>query len=115
MQRIHYYLGSLLMGATLLHPVVIRAGANPQWDRHQAYKLRDDDDKRQGNKHYKRYYDRDRKDYHDWDDREDGVYRRWIIEERHETYNPFNKLKREMQGEYWKWRHEHPDNDRDRR
>ena len=36
-------------------------------------------------------------------------------EERHENYRPFSKLDRKQQSEYWKWRHEHPEGDWDRR
>jgi hypothetical protein len=55
------------------------------------------------------------KDYHVWNDREDGNYRRWSDERHYRTYRPFYKLKRKEQSEYWEWRHAHPDNDdRDR-
>jgi hypothetical protein len=112
MQRMQWYLGSLIMGAILLLPLGIRAATNLQQDQNQAHKLADDD-KRDRNE--KRYYDRDRKEYHSWDDREDSAYRKWMTKERHATYRPFAKLKANEQREYWKWRHEHPDNDRDRR
>ena len=56
-------------------------------------------------------YDRDHKDYHNWDDREDRAYRQWR-EERHEAYVDYDKLDAKRQREYWKWRHEHGDNDR---
>lgn len=111
MQRMQWYLGSLLIGTALLLPAGLRAVSNFQQDKIQPTKLLDDDDKHR----VRRYYDREHKDYHPWDDREDGAFRRWWVEERHETYRPFAKLKREEQSAYWKWRHEHPDNDRDRR
>lgn len=102
MQRMQWYLGSLLMGATLLLPVGLRAATNlQQGDRQEAQK---------------RYYDRNHKDYHSWDDREDGSFRRWMTKEKHKVYRPFTKLKRREQSEYWEWRHAHPDDaDRDRR
>ena len=110
MQRIQWYLGSLLLSTTLLLPTGLRAVGNLLPDKVPVNKLVDDDKRR-----VKRYYDREHKDYHPWDEREDGAFRRWWQEERRETYRPFLKLKREEQSEYWKWRHEHPDNDRDRR
>ena len=64
------YVGSFLLGAALIAPAGLRAGVYQQDDRHQ-------DDRRRENKHDKRYYDRDHKDYHDWDDREESAYRNW--------------------------------------
>jgi len=96
MQRMYRYLGSLLVGAALMAPVGMLAKSSP------------DDDRRQDNKE-RRYYDRDHKDYHQWNDREDGRYRQWWGETRHDAMRPFHKIKRGQQREYWKWRHEHPD------
>ena len=59
-----------------------------QDDRHQ-------DDRRRENKHQKRYYDRNHKDYHDWDDREESAYRNWR-QERNEN-REFSKLNRKEQ------------------
>jgi hypothetical protein len=56
-----------------------------------------------------RYYDRDHKDYHAWNDGEARAYRHWIEEERHEKYVDWNRASRERQREYWRWRHEHMD------
>jgi hypothetical protein len=56
-------------------------------------------------------YDRDHKDYHVWDDREDKAYRAYLVE-RHREYVPYAKIKREDQRGYWNWRHEHPDEHR---
>jgi hypothetical protein len=68
MQRIHRYLGSLLLGVTLIAPVGIQAGNN----------FRDDcsyDAREQNERNQRRYYDRDHRDYHQRNDREDGRYR----------------------------------------
>ena len=105
MQRIYRYVGSFLLGAALDRTSGVRAGLNRQDDRHQ-------DDGQRENEHQKRYYDRDHKDYHNWDDREASAYRNWQPE-RNEN-REFSKLNRKEQSEYWRWRHEHPDNDRDR-
>jgi hypothetical protein len=61
-----------------------------------------------------RVYDRSHKDYHVWDAAEDHAYRAWL-ETRHFTYRELSKLKRSDRDEYWRWRHDHPDGDRDRR
>jgi hypothetical protein len=55
-----------------------------------------------------RVYDPGHKDYHNWDEREDHAYRRYI-EERHEQYRKYEKLKEKEQRDYWNWRHSHPD------
>jgi type III secretory pathway component EscR len=86
-------LSALILGAVLCAPVtVVRA-----------------DDEHHEQEKAKRYYDRDKKDYHEWNEHENRAYRRWL-EERHERDNrEFTRLDREQQREYWRWRHEHPD------
>jgi hypothetical protein len=106
MQRMHRYLGSLLLGVALIAPAGIQASNNFRDDRRQDARERNERNQR-------RYYDRDHRDYHQWNDREDGRYRHWG-EERHEAYRPFYKVRRAQQRAYWKFRHEHPDRD-DRR
>ena len=56
-----------------------------------------------------RYYDRDSKDWHVWNNNEDRAYRHWMTEERHERYRAYNRLRAEQQAEYWRWRHAHSD------
>ena len=97
MQRLHRYLGWLLLGAALIVPVVIQAENRNCPDR----------DGKRG------YYDRDRKECRHWDDHEGRAYQTWL-EAQHKTHREFSKLKAKEQAEYWKWRNEHPDNDRDR-
>jgi|SRR5215469_11124087 len=60
-----------------------------------------------------RVYDRDHRDYHDWDAKEDNAYRRWRTE-RHEDNREYKRLSARQQREYWMWRHEHSDHDHDR-
>jgi hypothetical protein len=55
-----------------------------------------------------RYYDREHKDWHEWNEREDRAYRHYL-EERHERYREWAKAKRAEQRAYWRWRHEHSD------
>lgn len=81
---------ALLMGSALIVPAALKA------DDH-------DDDR-----HAKRYYDRDRKEWHEWNEREERAYRHWI-EENHRKYHDWARANREEQREYWRWRHEHPE------
>ena len=97
MQRLHRYLGLLLLGVALIAPVGIQA-------ENRNYPDKD------GNRGY---YDRDRRECHYWDDHENRAYGTWL-EAKHKTQREFSKLKAKEQSEYWKWRHEHPDNDKDR-
>jgi hypothetical protein len=60
-----------------------------------------------------RVYDKDHKDYHNWDDRENHSYQQWATEN-HRDNRDFAHLKPKEQSEYWNWRHAHPDDDRDR-
>ena len=106
MQRIHRYLGSILLGATLVAPMVLVASPTPQESKQE---------KREEKKEaQRRYYDRDHKVYHTWDDREESSFHRWMDERHDQTHRAFHKMKNKEQSEYWKWRHEHPDNDGDR-
>jgi hypothetical protein len=59
--------------------------------------------------HEKRYYDRDGRDYHTWNDHEDRAYRIYLGEQ-HRDYGNFAREKAARQREYFRWRHEHPDN-----
>jgi hypothetical protein len=57
-----------------------------------------------------RVYDRDHKDYHNWDDRERKSYEEFRHD--HPKFSvTFSKTSRAQQSEYWKWRHDHPDHD----
>ena len=59
--------------------------------------------------HEKRYYDRGRRDYHVYDSQEDRAYRIYLGEQ-HRSYRQFHTVKRTQQDQYFRWRHEHPDN-----
>jgi hypothetical protein len=57
-----------------------------------------------------RYYDRDRRDWHEWNEQESRAYRHWLLEERREhRYREYRRLKARQRREYWRWRHEHAD------
>jgi hypothetical protein len=81
--------GGLLMAASLIAPVAMMADG----DNHRE----------------KRYYDRDGRDYHTWNNNEDRAYRQYLEEQRRE-YRVFPKMRAPQQREYFRWRHEHPDN-----
>jgi hypothetical protein len=57
-----------------------------------------------------RVYDSDHHDYHNWDDREDHAYRRYLGEH-HWTYREYHRQHYRVQRHYWNWRHSHPDRD----
>lgn len=82
-------LSALVLSTVLIGPVATRA-----------------DD---SNHHEKRYYDRSGRDYHTWNNNEDRAYRAYL-QEQHRNYRNFNKENRGQQQQYFKWRHEHPDN-----
>src|SRR5713101_5415779 len=56
--------------------------------------------------HPTRYHDKEHNDDHEWNDREDRAYQKWL-EAKHHVKRDFAKLKAKEQREYWKWRHEH--------
>jgi hypothetical protein len=91
MYRKSLFISSLLLTGALLAPAAIRTNAAPQ-----SVSVR--------------VYDRDHKDYHNWDDHEGQSYETFRGE--HPKYNvTFSKTNRREQRTYWKWRHEHPDHD----
>jgi hypothetical protein len=55
-----------------------------------------------------RYYDRDAKDWHEWNDREARAYRRYLEESRRKQIE-WERANAAQQRDYWKWRHKHPD------
>ena len=60
---------------------------------------------------HKRYEDKAHNDSHEWNDKEDQAYRRYL-QERHKKYHDFAKASKKEQSDYWNWRHEHPDDRR---
>jgi hypothetical protein len=93
MQHLNRYIRSLFLAAALIAPAAIVAGAGAQEHTVQI-----------------RVYDRDHRDYHNWDDREDHAYRGYLVEQ-HRSYREFHKQHHKVQRHYWNWRHSHPDRD----
>lgn len=82
-------ISSLIVTAVLATPVAILAAPAPQ-----SVQLR--------------VFDRDHKDYHNWNDREDQAYRGYLTDQ-HQKYRVYNKQNRKTQTQYWNWRHSNPD------
>jgi hypothetical protein len=82
-----FLVSALLLGSAVITPVALRAEDS----------------------HDRRYYDRENKDYHTWNNHEDHAYRVYLGEQ-HREYREFPKVRVEQQREYFRWRHEHPDN-----
>jgi len=91
--RFKNLIGSLVLSAAIVAPAVVVPSA-----------------KAQDAEVHVRVYDRDHKDYHNWDDREDHAYRSYLNEQ-HRDYVEYKRLNRKEQREYWNWRHDHPDRD----
>jgi hypothetical protein len=97
MQRLNRYFSSLLLAAAIVAPTAIMAGPRPQEARVQV-----------------RVYDRNHRDYHNWDDHEDHAYRSYL-QERHKDYREYDKQNNREQKRYWNYRHSHPDRDNEGR
>jgi Ni/Co efflux regulator RcnB len=91
MHRLGRYVSSLLLAAVVAAPIAVMAGSKPQEAGVQV-----------------RVYDRDHRDYHNWDDHEDRAYRRYLAEQ-HRTYREYHRQHYRAQRHYWNWRHNHPD------
>ena len=58
--------------------------------------------------HDHRYYDKEHKDWHEWNANEDRAYRRYW-EDRHHAYINWERANAGQRQAYWNWRHNHPD------
>ena len=93
MHRAHRYVVSLFLTIALAAPVAIMAEPGPQRANVQV-----------------RVYDKTHKDYHNWDDRENRAWGRYLADN-HRNSHRFAKAKRQERSQYWNWRHNHPDRD----
>jgi len=91
MHRSRRFITSLFLAAVLTVPVSVMAAAAPQTASVQV-----------------RVYDKDHKDYHNWDDNEDRAYRGYLTDQ-HITYRAYDKQSSKTQKAYWNYRHSHPD------
>lgn len=83
----------LLTSCALLMPTQVLA----QYTYHNAYREPD-----------RRYYDRDHRDYHVWNERETRAWHRYWQERRRREIAWERANERERRA-YWRWRHEHLD------
>jgi hypothetical protein len=91
MTKMHRHISSLILAAAFVVPLA--ATAAPQDAKIQI-----------------RFFDRNHKDYHNWDDHEDrawGIY----LNDNHRKSEEFSKASKRRQSQYWNWRHSHPDRD----
>ena len=98
MHRGNRYVASIFLTAVFMAPISVFATPVPQ-DDHERHEERE-----------RRVYDPYHKDYHNWDRREDEVYRHWL-DDRHVAYIDYEHLKHRDQRAYWNWRHEHEEHE----
>jgi hypothetical protein len=58
----------------------------------------------------KRVYNKEHKDYHNWDDNENRAWGQFLTEN-HRQSHEYAKSNKKEQSEYWNYRHSHPDKD----
>jgi type II secretory pathway pseudopilin PulG len=98
MSHLKRYFTSIALLSALAVPVALSA------------QDRDHDDHDRDNNH--RVYDRQYRDYHNWNNDENGRYRQWYGSQYSgRSYRDYNKLSRKQQNDYWKWRHKNNDHD----
>jgi hypothetical protein len=95
MQRAPGFIASLFLTAALAAPLSIMATPAPQEVGVQV-----------------RVYDKQHKDYHNWDDRENRAWGQYLSEN-HRDSHEYSKSKKKEQSQYWNWRHAHPDDHKD--
>jgi hypothetical protein len=93
MRNASRFIGSLILAATLVAPVAIMAAPAPQNAGVQI-----------------RIYDRNHKDYHNWDDRESHAWGIFLTDN-HRKAHEYSRASKREQSQYWNWRHQHPDRD----
>lgn len=93
MRKLNRYISLFILAGAIVVPARINAAPKPQQASVQL-----------------RIYDRDHRDYHNWDDREDRSYRVYLGEQ-HRPYREYNRQHYRTQRNYWRWRHTHPDRD----
>jgi hypothetical protein len=86
MHRAHRYITALFLTAALAAPVSIMAAPGPQISIQF------------------RAYDRQHKDYHNWDNNEEQTYRGYLSEQ-HQNYRAYPKQSHKRQNQYWTYRH----------
>ena len=91
------YLTVLFVGAALAGSVPVGAEAQEH----------------QSNTQTKRYYDQNARDYHEWNQNENRVYHQYAKANLKKD-RAFAKINSKQKQEYFKWRHNHPD-DQDKR
>ena len=92
MHHAHRYVASLFLTAALALPVAIMAAPLPQEASVQV-----------------RVYDRNHKDYHNWDDNENRAWGQYL-QDNHKKSHEFKVAKKKEQSQYWNYRHAHQDN-----
>jgi hypothetical protein len=93
MHPVNRHIASLLLTATLVVPAAIKAAPVPQEASVNV-----------------RVYDKDHKDYHHWDHKENQAWGLFLTENHHKHYE-YSKANSKQQEQYWNWRHAHPDKD----
>jgi hypothetical protein len=92
MHRAHCYIASLFLTAALAAPMAMIAAPGPQEAHAQV-----------------RVYDKEHKDYHNWDDNENRAWGQYL-NENHRNSHEYSKATKKEQAQYWNYRHAHPDN-----
>jgi Ni/Co efflux regulator RcnB len=93
----------LLMGA-LAAPVGLQAQERNDHDR---------DDQARAQQHDRKDHDRRDNDRR-WNKNEEPYYRQWYTQTHNgQEYREYNRMNKRDRDDYWKWRHQHGDHDRD--
>jgi len=88
-------LGGILLGMATIAPIVAKAEEHPYTYNKKYYDNR-------------RYFDRDGRDYHVWNEGEDRAYR-FYLNDQHLADREWRTVKGPDQAAYFRWRHTHPD------
>jgi hypothetical protein len=88
------FVGRVILTFALFAPAALAAG--------------EDHERNQKVTQNSRYYDKQHKDWHEWNDDENRSYQRYT-QENHRPNRDFNRLSRKDQQNYFQWRHQHSD------
>jgi hypothetical protein len=105
MHQGYRYLTSFFLAAALASPLAI---AQQDDQRREGDQRQEQDHDNRNTNNQTRVYDKDHKDYHNWDDNENRAWGQFRTEN-HKSSQEFSKANKKEQSQYWNWRHAHPD------
>ena len=105
MHQGYRYLTSFFLATALASPLAI---AQQDDQRREGDQRQEQDHDNRNTNNQTRVYDKEHKDYHNWDDNENHAWGQYLTEN-HKSSHEYSKANKKEQSQYWNYRHAHPD------